>query len=163
MENRKTWFEEMLDSVKDSFTFRLETIILNITEQISKRMKEKQTNRVQLAKALNVSPAAVTRVLRGNSNFTLKTLLTLGDVLDLNLEVNFTSKITQQVQFHWSSSVYASSVPLSFVTAASVVTNVINVTNQPWSIVSVADEGCSYVEATSDKSQVQQEEQLKAA
>jgi len=88
----KTWFETMLDTVKDSFQFRLETIILDVTEQISKRMKEKHTNRTQLAKALNVSPAAVTKILNGNSNFTLKTLLSLSDALDLDLAVHFKPK-----------------------------------------------------------------------
>ena len=89
---KKTWFEKMLDTVKDSFEFRLETIILDITEQISKRMNERQINRTQLAKALDVSPAAVTKILNGNSNFTLKTLLSLGDVLDLDLSINFRPK-----------------------------------------------------------------------
>ncbi len=86
---KRTWFEKMLDTVKDSFEFRLETIILDITEQISKRMKERQINRTELAKALDVSPAAITKILNGNSNFTLKTLLSLGDVLDLDLAINF--------------------------------------------------------------------------
>ena len=95
----RTWFEKMLDMVKDSFEFRLETIILDITEQISKRMKERQINRTQLAKALDVSPAAVTKVLNGNSNFTLKTLLSLADVLNLDLAVNFRPKeIPMEVQ-----------------------------------------------------------------
>lgn len=88
----KTWFGKMLDAVKDSFEFRLETIILDITEQISKRMKERQINRTQLAKALDVTPAAVTKILNGNSNFTLKTLLTIGDALNLDLAVDFRPK-----------------------------------------------------------------------
>lgn len=89
---QKTWFEKILDTVKDSFEFRLETIILDITEQISKRMKERQINRTQLAKALNVSPAAVTKILKGSSNFTLRTLLSLGDVLNLDLGIEFRPK-----------------------------------------------------------------------
>jgi transcriptional regulator with XRE-family HTH domain len=91
---KKTWFEKMLDTVKDSFEFRFETIILDITEQIAKRMKERQINRTQLAKALDVSPAAVTKILNGNSNFTLRTLLTIGDALDLDLAIKFRPKET---------------------------------------------------------------------
>jgi transcriptional regulator with XRE-family HTH domain len=87
------WFEKMLDSVKETFGFRVETIILNLTEQISRRMEEKRISRKDLAKALNVSPAAVTKILNGSPNFTIKTLLSLADALNLKLEIRFVSEI----------------------------------------------------------------------
>ena len=88
----KTWLEKMLDSVKDSFEFRLEKIILDLTEQICKRMQDREITRTQLARNLNVSPAAVTKILNGNSNFTLRTLLSLGDALNLDLGIEFRPK-----------------------------------------------------------------------
>jgi transcriptional regulator with XRE-family HTH domain len=88
----KTWLEKMLDSVKDSFEFRLEKIILDLTEQICKRMQDREITRTQLARDLNVSPAAVTKILNGNSNFTLRTLLSLGDALNLDLGIEFSPK-----------------------------------------------------------------------
>jgi transcriptional regulator with XRE-family HTH domain len=88
----KTWLEKMLDSVKDSFEFRLEKIILDLTEQICKRMQDREITRTQLARDLNVSPAAVTKILNGNSNFTLRTLLSLGDALNLDLGIEFRPK-----------------------------------------------------------------------
>jgi transcriptional regulator with XRE-family HTH domain len=91
MKNR-TWLEKMLDSVKDSFEFRLEKIILDLTEQVCKRMQDRQITRTQLARDLNVSPAAVTKILNGNSNFTLRTLLSLGDALNLDLGIEFRPK-----------------------------------------------------------------------
>ncbi len=89
---QKTWFEKTLDAIKDSFEYRLEGIILNLTEQICQRMKDKRLTRTQLAEKLQVSPAAVTKLLNGNSNFTLKTLLTIGDALDLDLGMEFRPK-----------------------------------------------------------------------
>ncbi len=95
----KTWFEKMLDSVEDSFGFRLETIILDLTEQVCKRMKNKNITRTQLAEKLQVSPAAVSKVLNGNPNFTIKTLLQLADALNLNLDIKFTDRtVFAQVQ-----------------------------------------------------------------
>ena len=88
------WFKDMLKSFEKDFDFRLETIILDITENISKRMKEKNINRTKLSRLLNVSPAAVTKILNGNSNFTLKTLLSLVDALELDLNVSFKEKAT---------------------------------------------------------------------
>ncbi len=88
------WIKEKLELFKDDFDFRLETLILNLTEHICKRMKQKNINRTELADLLNVSPPAVTKILNGNSNFTLKTLLSLSDVLDQELEINFRDKET---------------------------------------------------------------------
>lgn len=81
-----------LESYKDDFEFRLESIILELTESICKKMKEKNIGRSKLAQLLGVSPAAVTKILNGNSNFTLKTLLSLADSLDLSLKIDFQEK-----------------------------------------------------------------------
>jgi len=88
----KSWFREKLESYKDDFEFRLESLILNLTENICIKMKQKNVNRTELADLLNVSPPAVTKILNGNSNFTLKTLLSLADALEQNLEINFVEK-----------------------------------------------------------------------
>lgn len=90
--NTNEWFRNKLGSLKDDFEFRLETIILDLTEKISKRMKEKNLNRTNLAELLKVSPPAVTKILNGNSNFTLKTLLSLADALQLQLKIDFKEK-----------------------------------------------------------------------
>lgn len=86
------WFKESLEQIKDTFEYRLETLIMNITEDISKAMKVKKINRTQLAEILNVSPAAITKILNGNPNFTLKTLLTLADALGTDLRIEIKEK-----------------------------------------------------------------------
>ena len=91
METEK-WFKSMMESFKEDLDFRLETVILELTEKISKRMEGKGINRTRLAELLSVSPPAVTKILNGNSNFTLKTLLTLADALELELKVDFKEK-----------------------------------------------------------------------
>lgn len=90
--NSEKWYKKILKSFEDDLDFRLEKIILDITESISKRMEDKRVNRVKLAELLNVSPPAVTKILNGTSNFTLRTLLSLSDVLDLELNVGFKEK-----------------------------------------------------------------------
>lgn len=88
------WLKNKLELFKDDFDFRLETLILSLTERICKRMKQKNINRTGLADLLNISPPGVTKILNGNSNFTLKTLLSLSDALDQKLEINFIDKQT---------------------------------------------------------------------
>jgi len=98
------WFKKMLKSFEKDFDFRLETIILDLTNKISKRMKERNINRVQLADLLNVSPPAVTKILNGTSNFTLKSLLSIADALDLNLEIDFKEKESAASKLVYASS-----------------------------------------------------------
>ena len=86
------WFKEKLESLKDDFEFRLETLILDLTEKICARMKQKEINRTRLSELLNVSPPAVSKILNGNSNFTLRTLLSLSDALGLDLKIDFVEK-----------------------------------------------------------------------
>jgi len=83
------WFNDKLSALKDDADFRLETIILDLTEQISARMKEQGMTRAKLAEVLSVTPAAVTKLLNGNPNFTLKTLLKMADALGLQFTVSF--------------------------------------------------------------------------
>lgn len=89
MEN---WLKKKIEEFKDDFEFRLESLILSITETISKSMKQRKISRTQLAERLNVSPPAVTKILNGSSNFTLKTLLSISDALDMDLVIDFIHK-----------------------------------------------------------------------
>ena len=92
MKNTEKWFGEILESYKDDFDFRLEGLIFDLTEQISKKLKEKKINRKQFAKVLNVSPAAVSKILNGNPNFTIRTLLSMADALKTELNIEFKGK-----------------------------------------------------------------------
>ncbi len=90
--NTEKWFRNKLESFKEDFEFRLESLILDLTERISKTMEEKNLSRTKLAELLQVSPPAVTKILNGSSNFTLKTLLSLADALELGLKIEFKEK-----------------------------------------------------------------------
>ena len=97
----KDWFKNKLNSLKDNYEFRFESLVLDITESINKRMIDKNINRSRLSELLNVSRPAVTKILNGNSNFTLKTLLSLSYALDLDLNVEFIEKETKASERHW--------------------------------------------------------------
>jgi transcriptional regulator with XRE-family HTH domain len=87
-----TWFENMLEQYQGDFEYRLEYKILETTENICRIMKEKNITRSKLAELLKVSKPAVSKILDGNSNFTLKKLLSLADTLDQDLEIRFKDK-----------------------------------------------------------------------
>lgn len=91
------WFKDLLYSMKEDFDFRLESIILDITEKICAKMEQKNINRAGFAEILGVSKPAVTKILNGNSNFTLKTLLSIADALELDLRIQFEEKKTASI------------------------------------------------------------------
>ncbi|HIJ36200.1 MAG TPA: XRE family transcriptional regulator [Deltaproteobacteria bacterium] len=130
------WFKQKLESLKEDFDFRLETLILDITEQICKRMKKKVINRTRLRELLNVSPPAVSKILNGNSNFTLKTLLSMSDALGLDLKIDFVEKSSVSYeacdshQFHEPTCYYDDSRYLAPATFAST-SDEINITATP--------------------------------
>jgi|Deesub1362A_J573_1020465.scaffolds.fasta_scaffold23972_1 transcriptional regulator with XRE-family HTH domain len=80
---------EMLDKYRDDLEFRLEELILDFTEKIVQNMREQNISRAELARRLGVSRAFVTKLLNGNPNLTIKTMMSIADVLgcDLNLDI----------------------------------------------------------------------------
>ena len=86
------WFGKMLDEYREDFDYRFEEFILAVNEKICGRMKEIKINRAGLAERMGISRPAVTNMLDGNSNFTLKRLLAVADALDLELCVDFKAK-----------------------------------------------------------------------
>lgn len=83
------WFKDKFDELKNDFDFRLEELLLDITENITKLMIQKKLSRIKFAKKIGVSTSVVTKILDGNSNFTLKTLLSISDALDCDLKIYF--------------------------------------------------------------------------
>jgi transcriptional regulator with XRE-family HTH domain len=103
MKNTEKWFGELLESYKNDFDFRLEALVFELTEQISKKLKDNKMSRKKLAEKLNVSPAAVSKILNGNPNFTIRTLLAMADALKTELSIEFiTRDMTSSESKHMS-------------------------------------------------------------
>lgn len=86
------WFRQQILKAEKSFDFRLESLLIEIGEDIAFLMEQQGLTRSQLAERLGVSRAYVTKILNGNPNLTIKTILKLADVLAQDLEINFKIK-----------------------------------------------------------------------
>lgn len=91
------WYKSIVNRIKDTFDYRFETFILDVTENICRIMKNRDINRAKLAELLDISRPAVTRMLNGNPNFTLKRLLAVADALDHDLKLNLEEKKKYQI------------------------------------------------------------------
>lgn len=74
---KKKSFKELLSEAKERDTYWAASIILDFTEGLHKLMEDNQVSRSDLARRLGVSPAYITKVLRGNVNFTVDSMVRL--------------------------------------------------------------------------------------
>ncbi len=96
------WFSKLLDKYKEDLEFRTEEIILDFTEKIVTMMEKKNISRAELARRLNVSKAFVTKMLNGNPNLTIKTMVSIADALECNLNLDIYTKGFKAKNFYVS-------------------------------------------------------------
>jgi len=76
------WLKERLDEYRDDPEFVLESLILDINEQICAAMDRQGVNRRELAQRVGVSRQHITKLLNGSVNVTLRTLVKIACALE---------------------------------------------------------------------------------
>jgi len=76
------------DEDRKSVEYRLHTLVLEIGGRVHARLAQLHINQAELARRMQVSRPMVTKLLTGESNFQLRTLLRLADALDMELTVD---------------------------------------------------------------------------
>ena len=87
-----SWLEKEISKRQQNEDYILEGYIIDITENICERMYQIGITKKELAQKMNTSPAWITKLLNGNNNFTLRTLLKISNVLKLDLTIDFNLK-----------------------------------------------------------------------
>ena len=82
MSTKDTDFSELFAGLGTDEAYLAEFAILELTEEIGRRMSQLGLSRSELAKRLGTTPAYVTKILRGDANFTLRTIVRLAIALD---------------------------------------------------------------------------------
>lgn len=85
-------FHELFNSARTTTTYKTEGVILEITEQIVEKMKALEMSKSELASKINVSAPYITKLLRGETNFTAESLVKVAGALNCDVEVKFVSK-----------------------------------------------------------------------
>jgi transcriptional regulator with XRE-family HTH domain len=84
---QKSTHERLAEAARTSIDYRIEQVIDEITEAIVEHMERKGLSRREFAAAMGVSPARVTRLLRGNQSFSLATLVLIADAMECDLSI----------------------------------------------------------------------------
>ena len=82
----------MLAELEDSVSYHVESVKLEITEQIYLAMREQDICNAELARRLEKSRAYVTKILQGTANFTIESLVRIALALGCKLQLNLTAK-----------------------------------------------------------------------
>ena len=85
-------YQRMFDEAWSSPEAWMDGPVVEFTEDLCRLMKEKDISRAELAKRLGTSRAYVTKLLGGNANFTLATMVKLAFALDGAVHVHIADK-----------------------------------------------------------------------
>ena len=91
-------FNELFEGVEESLAYKTEAAVLEFTEELVTRMACQGVTRAALARKIGCSPAYVTKILRGSTNFTLETMVKIADVLGCKLRTHMQPDGTRT---HW--------------------------------------------------------------
>jgi len=82
------WIKRLEASESGRRALEQERLIMQATEAIASLMQEQSVSRTELSRRIGKSQAFVTKILRGDNNFTLRTLSDLLFALDRSVNVS---------------------------------------------------------------------------
>jgi transcriptional regulator with XRE-family HTH domain len=85
-------FANLFERFEQSESYHIDAAKLEISEQIYLAMEQQSVSKAELARRLGKSRAYVTKVLQGNTNFTLESLVRIGRALDCQLDLQFSPR-----------------------------------------------------------------------
>jgi transcriptional regulator with XRE-family HTH domain len=76
-ENVLDQWQGMVAEAETSIEYWMHGPVVELTEDLSRRMKEQKISRAELARRMGTSRAYITKLLSGDANFTLQTMVKL--------------------------------------------------------------------------------------
>jgi transcriptional regulator with XRE-family HTH domain len=81
-------FERLFDLAAEQDEFWTATAIMTFTEELSSWMEQNGVSRSELAAQIGVSAPYVTKILKGNVNFTIGTMVKLARAVGADLDLH---------------------------------------------------------------------------
>jgi len=85
-------FANLVKKQKQDGSLQIDEAKLELSEQIFQAMKNKGISEAELSRRLDVSRAYVNKVLQGDTNFTIETLVKIGLALECEFKFKFVEK-----------------------------------------------------------------------
>jgi plasmid maintenance system antidote protein VapI len=88
MKAEKTSFARFFREAEKGLTFHVESAILSFTEDLSSLMEAQGVSKSELARRLHCQPAFITKLLSGQNNFTIETMVRIAIALDAKVKIH---------------------------------------------------------------------------
>ena len=85
-------YRKMFEEAESHSDYWIDGPISEFTEDLARLMKEQSVNRAELARRMGTSRAYITKMLGGNANFTLLTMVKLAMALDGAVHIHIADK-----------------------------------------------------------------------
>jgi plasmid maintenance system antidote protein VapI len=85
-------YQRMFQEAEQHADYWIDGPISEFTEDLSRLMAEKEVTRAELARRMGTSRAYITKMLGGNANFTLLTMVKLAMALDGAVHIHISDK-----------------------------------------------------------------------
>ena len=89
--------EALFNRIEQSDLYRIDALKVEIAELIYLTMKQQDVKKAELARRLGTSRAYVTKLLQGNVNYTIDSLVRIAEALKCELEIQLASKTTARL------------------------------------------------------------------
>jgi transcriptional regulator with XRE-family HTH domain len=80
------WNKEF-DEITKTKTYKQETLLLDFLEILSEYLRENTISKTELARKLNISNAAVSKLLKGNENVSIKRMASITSLLGIDITI----------------------------------------------------------------------------
>ncbi len=91
-------FAKLFEEAKKRDPYWVAKVIYSFTEELHNLTETEHISRAELARRLGVSPAYITKLFRGNVNFTIETMVRLARAVGARLHLHLTP---DQQEVHW--------------------------------------------------------------
>jgi transcriptional regulator with XRE-family HTH domain len=91
-------FKQMLADAKQQDSYWVEKAKLHFSIELNRLFKQSGMTQKSLSEKLDSSPAYITKVFRGDANFTIETMVKLARAVDGELQIHI---IPKQTKTHW--------------------------------------------------------------
>jgi transcriptional regulator with XRE-family HTH domain len=96
-------FAKLLEEAKTRDAYWVADAIHTFTEELHELAENKALSRAELARRLGVSPAYITKIFRGNVNFTIDTMVRLARRVGARLHLHLVPEGVEASPFNWNS------------------------------------------------------------
>lgn len=91
-------FKDMLANARQRDSYWVEKAKLQFSLELNRLFTQSGMTQKALAEKLNTSPAYITKIFRGDANFTIETMVKLTRAVDGELQIHIAPK---QAKTHW--------------------------------------------------------------